>query len=77
MANEVQDLGVEVEKTVGVEASASALIAGFAAYVLAHATDPVALRAYANSLKTASDDLAASVAANPLPTDAGGSGAPS
>lgn len=71
MANEVQDLGTQVEATVGVEASAGALIDGFAAYVLAHATDPTALRAYATSLQKASDDLAAKVAANPVPNDTG------
>lgn len=68
MANEVQDLGTQVDATVGVEASAVTLIEGFAAFVTAHANDPVALTAYAASLKSSSDALAASVAANPAPS---------
>ena len=69
MANEVQDLGTQVQKTVGAEESAGVLIDGFAAYVLAHVNDPAALRDYATQLQSASDALAAKVAANPAPTD--------
>ena len=67
MGNEIQDLGTQVDATVGVEQSAGVLIDGFAAFVLAHVNDPAALTDYANKLKAASDDLAAKVAANPAP----------
>jgi len=70
MANEVQDLGTTVNDTVGVEASAGALIEGFAAYVTAHVNDPIALRSYVNQLTAAKNDLATKVAANPVPEDA-------
>jgi len=67
MANELNDLGTQVDSTVGVEASASVLIKGLADYITAHANDPAAILAFAAKLKQSSEDLAANVAANPVP----------
>lgn len=65
MSAEFDTLSAQVSATVGVEQSAKALIDGFAAKLAAAGTDPVKLSALANDLKTNSDALAASVAANP------------
>lgn len=67
MANQAEfdALVAQVAATVGVEKSAKALIDGFAAKLAAAGVDPVKLAALATDLKTNSDDLAASVAANP------------
>lgn len=67
MTPEVEDLSATVNKTVGVEASASELIRGFAAFANANADNPAAIRAYAAQLDAAADSLAADVAANPVP----------
>lgn len=64
---ELDDLTQEVTDTVGVEESAKALIDGFAARLAAAGTDPAKLSALRSSLKSASDDLAAAVAANQEP----------
>ena len=62
---EFDALVAQVAATVGVEQSAKALIDGFAAKLAAAGVDPVKLAALASDLKTNSDALAASVAANP------------
>ena len=60
------DLQAQVTATVGVEASAVALIQGLADEIKAAlaANDPAALGALADELKTSADALAAAVAAN-------------
>ena len=65
MSAEFDALTAQVAATVGVETSAKALIDGFAAKLAAAGTDPVKLAALSADLKTSSDALAASVAANP------------
>jgi hypothetical protein len=67
MANQAEfdELVQQVKATVGLEKSAKALIDGFAAKLAAAGVDPVKLAALSTELKTNSDDLAASVAANP------------
>lgn len=62
---EFDALVAQVAATVGVEQSAKTLIDGFAVKLAAAGVDPVKLTALANDLKTNSDALAASVAANP------------
>ena len=62
---EFDALVAQVAATVGVEQSAKALIDGFAAKLAAAGVDPVKLAALAADLKSNSDALAASVAANP------------
>ena len=62
---EFDALVAQVAATVGVEQSAKTLIDGFAAKLAAAGVDPVKLAALASDLKTNSDALAASVAANP------------
>ena len=75
LSQEFQDMEREVQETIGVAASAGALIDAFGAYVLAHANDPAALRQYVQDLRTERQNLAAKVAANPAPTDnTGGTG---
>ena len=67
MSLELDELTAEVEETKGIEQSAIVLIEGIAAALAAAGTDPAALKALHDSLKTASDELAAAVAANQLP----------
>lgn len=69
MANELEDLTAEVAETKGIMASAKVLIEGFAAALAAAGTDPAKLKALRESLNTGSEDLAAGIAANPLPTE--------
>lgn len=64
---ESEALRVQVERIKGVVPSAVATINGFAQYVRDHADDPVALRAYADSLTADADALATAITANPLP----------
>jgi len=67
MANELEDLTTEVEETKGIMASAKVLIEGFAAALAKAGTDPAKLAALRADLNTGSEDLAAGIAANPLP----------
>jgi hypothetical protein len=72
----LQTLGTSVENTVGAEASAGTLIEGLSGYIRAHANDPAAIIDFANKLDTAKADLAAKVAANPVPDDGSAGGTP-
>ena len=67
MANELDDLTTEVTETKGIMSSAKVLIEGFAAALSAAGTDPAKLAALLGELNTGSDELAAAIAANPLP----------
>lgn len=67
MANELDDLTTEVQETKGIMASAKVLIEGFADALAKAGTDPVKLKALRDDLNTGSEDLAAGIAANPLP----------
>lgn len=58
------DLKTQVAASTSVEGSAVILINGFAAQLASAGTDPVALAALHDSLKSSSDALAAAVAAN-------------
>jgi hypothetical protein len=60
-------LTTQVTASVGVEASAVALIQGFAAMIADNANDPAAITALAAQMKASADALAAAVAANPAP----------
>ena len=64
MATSLDALIVQIERTTAVEASAVALIQDLAARLSAIATDPVAVQALADQLKTSADALAAAIAAN-------------
>lgn len=69
MGQELDNLTTEVSETRGVLQSAKVLIEGFA-QALKDAiakNDPAALTALANDLDTNTNDLAAAIAANPLP----------
>lgn len=61
---DIAGLTATVARSVTVEASAVALIQGFAAQLAAAGTDPVALAALKTQLDTGADALAAAVAAN-------------
>lgn len=67
MAQELENLTTEVAETKGIMASAKVLIEGFAAALAAAGTDPVKLKALKDDLNAGSEDLAAAIAANPLP----------
>jgi len=64
---DLSGLTAEVEETKGIMQSAKALIEGFAAALAAAGTDPVKLKELQDNLNTGSEELAAAVAANPLP----------
>jgi len=64
MADELKSLQDGVAAATTVEQSALVLINGIAARLAAAGTDPAALQALTDSLKTNSDALAAAVAAN-------------
>jgi hypothetical protein len=61
---ELDDLKAEVTESTTVQQGAITLINGIAARLAAAGTDPTALQALTDSLKTNSDALAAAVAAN-------------
>lgn len=67
MANELDDLTTEVQETKGIMQSAKVLIEGFAKKLEEAGTDKAKLTALKNDLNTGSEDLAAALAANPLP----------
>ena len=69
MADELANLTQEVTETEGVVASAVALLTGLSEYIKVHASDPAALTALAARLDTQKAQLAAAVAANPLPEE--------
>lgn len=73
MANELQDLTTEVQETRGIMQSAKAAIEGFAVKLdeAIRANDPQALITLRDELNASSEDLAAAIAANPLPGDGG------
>ena len=56
-----------VTAAAGALESGSVLINGLGVYIAAHKTDPAALTALATALQQPNADLAAAVAANPLP----------
>ena len=60
----LEDLQSQVEANTQVEASAVVLINGIAAQLAAAKTDPVAIQALSDHLKTSATDLAAAVTAN-------------
>ena len=64
MAQEFDDLEVQVKANTDAEDSALVLINGFAARLAAAGTDPVKLKALSADLKTHADALAAAVVAN-------------
>jgi hypothetical protein len=64
---EYQALLAAVTAAQGAEVSATAALNGLGAYILAHKTDPVALTTLANTLSQPNVDLAAAIAANPIP----------
>lgn len=68
MSQELDDLGVAVTNVQGAADSAIALVTGLADYIRAHADDPAALRAYADSLNAKASEIGTAVAANPVPT---------
>lgn len=67
MGKELDDLATEVSETKGIMSSAKVLIEGFAAALAAAGTDPTKLAALRSDLNAGSEDLAAGIAANPLP----------
>lgn len=64
MAKELDTLEQEVARVTSVDESAVALLTGLAAKIEELKNDPVKLQAFADSLKTNSDSLAAAVTAN-------------
>ena len=62
-------LAAAVEAAKGAEASGTVLLNGLGAYIAAHKNDPAALAALATSLQQPNSDLAAAIAANPVPED--------
>lgn len=69
MANEMDDLAVEITEIEGAGDSTIALVEAFYAYVQAHLNDPAALRTYVERLRAQKAELAAAVVANPLPPE--------
>lgn len=69
MANEIENLTAEVAETKGIMASAKTLIEGFADALEAAGTDKAKLDALREDLSTGSDQLAAAITNNPLPTE--------
>lgn len=67
MANEMEDLTAEVSETKGIMASAKALIEGFSQRLTEAGTDKTKLAALKADLDGGSSELAAAIAANPLP----------
>jgi len=67
MSQELDDLTVEVAEMATVVDSAILLIEGLAARLEEIADDPAAIRALAVELDTKAAELAAAVAANPVP----------
>jgi hypothetical protein len=67
MAGELERLTTEVTETQGAVQSAIILIQGLADYIRLHATDPAALTALADNLDAQQAEIAAAVAANPVP----------
>lgn len=67
MANEIEDLTAEVQETKGIMQSAKTLIEGFAEALKNAGTNPAKLKALRDDLNAGSEDLAAALAANPLP----------
>lgn len=67
MSQALDDLTAQVTASIGVEASAVTLIQGISAQLaalIAAGSDPAALTALSDKLKTSADALAAAVAAN-------------
>jgi hypothetical protein len=64
MATALDTLTAQVKANTDVEQSAIVLINGISAALAAAKTDPVAIQALADSLKTSSDSLAADIVAN-------------
>jgi hypothetical protein len=64
MATDLTALTAQVKANEDVEASAVLLIQGLAAQITAAGTDPVALKALSDGMKTSADALAAAIAAN-------------
>lgn len=71
LMNEMDDLKAQVQANNDLEASAVVLINGIADRIKAAGTDPAALKALTDSLKTSDDALAAAVAANTPGSDLG------
>jgi len=67
MAKELDDLTAEVAETKGIMQSAKALIEGFATKLEEAGTDKAKLAALKDELNSGSENLAAAIAANPLP----------
>lgn len=66
-------LTTDVANLTAVDASAITLINGLAAEIKAAGTDPVALKALTDEMEARTGELAAAVAANPLPGTSGAS----
>jgi hypothetical protein len=64
MSAELDALTAQVQANTEVEASAVTLIQGLAAQIAANTTDPAALTALSEQLKTSADALAAAITAN-------------
>lgn len=72
MGQELDDLTAEVTETKGIMASAKVLIEGFSVKLgeAIAAGNPEALVALKGELDSSSSELAAAIAANPLPVEA-------
>lgn len=68
MSIEVDNLTAAVAKVRGAKDSAIALIKTAAQYIKDHASDPAALKAFADELNSDATEIGDAVAANPLPT---------
>lgn len=64
---EYQALLAAVTDAAGQEESAATLLNGLGAYIAAHKTDVAALTSLATALQTPNADIAAAIAANPIP----------
>lgn len=58
-----------VTAAAGAEESGTVALNGLGAYIAAHKNDPAALTALAATLQQPNVDLAAAIAANPIPAD--------
>jgi hypothetical protein len=67
---EYQALLAATTAAAGAEESAVVALNGLGAYIAAHKNDPAALSALATALQQPNVDLAAAIAANPVPVDA-------